>query len=199
MSGILVERHKTLITFDSPERSYIRPLRNEAEAFLKTTGVDFGRLRLFSKHTTMGLILQEIDELKLLEDFMWLAQYLVPTDVRGSVYQDGLVDPTEFPVSKKWRHNCEDNPLLPPGERDHDMNGDRHARSLLFTQSEVGMDIEQGILQTGRFKGPAAVEFDGGEETSNRAKRRRTIAMTIDEYSRGPRIYPSIELPSYQP
>ena len=57
MSGILVERHKTLITFDSPERSYIRPLRYEAQAFLKTTGVDFGRLRLFSKHTTMGLIL----------------------------------------------------------------------------------------------------------------------------------------------
>lgn len=199
-SGLLVERHKALIKFDSPVRSYIRPLYQEAKQFLAQTGVEFGRMRMFTGHTTMGLDLIEADEPKLLNDIDWVSKILVPADIRGSEYRSGLIDSNQYPVSDQWTHNCEDNPLLPPDQRDHDRNPDKHVRTQLLSRSDIFIDIEEGVFEIeGTFKRPMAFEFDGGEASELRPMRKRKIVMTIDEYAREPKVYPSIELPPYRP
>lgn len=199
-SGLLVERHKAVIKFDSPTRSYIRNLYPQAKAFLEMTEVQFGKIIMFTKHTTAGLDLIETDEPKLLDDILWSSRMVIPADKRGSEYKDGLIDEEKFPISGDWTHNCEDNPLLPPNQRDRDRNPDKHVRAQLYGRPSIDWDIEDGVFEIeDSFKRPAFLEFDGGVETELRDARRRKVFMTIEQYARGPKTYPTFELPPYQP
>ena len=80
----------------------------------------------------------------------------------------------------------------------HDRIPDKHAIDQILSLSEIGMDIRDGEFRIGRFKRPAVIEFDGGEETTLREARKRKIYMTIDEYAKPPKVYPAMEIPPYK-
>lgn len=178
------------IIFDSPAHTYIRDLTPYVQGMVVETQTDSGLAVVTSRHTTMGIIVCELDEPRLLRDLVWFSRMLVPEDSRSTWAIPAYK--SRFPVTDQFRHNCMDNPRRDPSEMDQDHNGARHIRQLLFSHPSVGVPIRDQGLTLGKYQGIAAFEFDGRDGSGVNPLRRRVVEVII--YPASLHTLPPIEL-----
>ena len=131
-------RHTT-IRIDTEQPTQFIDLTSDLEAFVASSGVQWGLLNVQSLHTTAAIVINEHDPL-LLSDMAALLERLVPRD---AVYRhDNITLRTA---------NC----VLgePP-------NGHSHCRALLLGPT-AALNIVGGELQLGRWQRVFLVELDG--------------------------------------
>jgi secondary thiamine-phosphate synthase enzyme len=113
-------------------------LTPRVEAFVRAAGVVTGWVNVQTRHTTAGLLVNELEPL-LLGDLEALLERIAP---RGAGYaHDDL-------------HRRDD---LPPDERP---NGHSHAKACVLRSSET-LNVVAGSLQLGRWQRVLLVELDG--------------------------------------
>jgi len=131
---------RRVLSYDTVCKQEVRSITEDLTAVIRKSGLEAGTLLAYSMHTTMGLILQEVSEPNLCEDFV---DYLV-----SHVEDDG----------RRYRHTCA---LHPSGAcQDDRYNGPSHVRQMLVNQSIV-LDFENDRLSLGRWQDVALFELDG--------------------------------------
>lgn len=108
------------------------------EAFVRATGLVTGWVNVQTRHTTTGLLVNELEPL-LLGDLANLLERLAP---RGAGYAHDAL------------HHRDG---VPPDERP---NGHAHAKASLLRSSET-LNVVGGSLQLGRWQRVLLVELDG--------------------------------------
>lgn len=181
------------IEFDSPVHTYVRDLTPTVQAMIDETRTQSGLVVVGSRHTTMGIIVHELDEEKLRDDLVWFSQMMVPEDVRSTWVTSQYR--SQFPVTERFTHNCMDNPRRSPDEIDQDHNAARHIRALLMSHPSVVIPVEDGVLDLGKYQQIAAFEFDGRDGTGVNPLRKRTVVMRIQPDATPNLVLPSITLP----
>lgn len=163
------------IKFPSTEKTYLRDITQEVSDALKKAKVDSGFVFINSKHTTLGIIINEIAEPNLLEDIVCHVLTQVPEDKRSTWCEDGTYPhPTHG-----YKHRCMDSPLRDPDEMDEDYNAGRHLRALLYSHPSVVVPIRDGKLELGKYQQIAIFEFDGRDGKGKNPIRQRTVQIWI--------------------
>ncbi|MCL4366641.1 YjbQ family protein [Patescibacteria group bacterium] len=165
------------VKFASKTHTYFKNLTSEVKSVLATSGVQHGLVVVNSKHTTLGLVVQEIAEPHLLEDIVTHALNTIPEDKRSSHAIKDYPHPTT-----DYLHRCQDNPYC--NEIDEDYNAASHIRSMLFAYPSVMVPVKGGELQLGKYQEIAAFEFDGRDGTGKNPVRQRAVQIwiyTVDE------------------
>lgn len=148
---------------------------NEA---IELSKVQNGFVQIASKHTTLGLVLTELDEPKLIDDIKKYSLRIVPEDERSFRVNKEYLE--EFPVTV-WGHRCQDNPRC-HDEIDEGYNAASHIRSLLFADPTLPRPFRDGKLELGKYQQIGVFEFDGRDgKGRNRINgiRNRTIQVWI--------------------
>lgn len=160
------------INFPSTKHTYIQDITEQINELIKKAGVQQGYVVVNSKHTTMGVLWNEIAEPNLLEDIIEHTLHSVHEDKRS------------YRASKEWKHpvkdythRCQDNPLC--DEIDEDYNAASHIRSLTYSHPSVTVPIRNGKLELGKYQQVALFEFDGRDGTGKNPIRQRTAQIWI--------------------
>jgi thiamine phosphate synthase YjbQ (UPF0047 family) len=160
------------LQFDSTLHTYIKNITDEVNEAVKKSKIKDGIAIVSSKHTTLGIIIHEIDEPNLLEDIVGHSLHSVNEDKRSTrVGKD-----YKYPV-KDYKHRCQDNPFC--NEIDEDYNAGAHIRALTFSHSSVVIPIRNGKLELGKYQRVAIFEFDGRDGSGKNPIRKRTIQIWI--------------------
>ncbi len=160
------------LKFISKEKTCIKDITEDVKEALVKSEVKNGFVFVVSKHTTMGIIVQEVAEKNLLSDILNYSLESVPEDKRStSVTKD-----YKYPVCQ-YRHRCQDNPYC--DEVDEDYNAASHIRSLIFSQPSVVLTVRNGSLQLGKYQQVAVFEFDGRDGSGKNPVRQRTVEIWI--------------------
>ena len=160
------------LEFDSTLHTYIRNITSEVQDHIKKTKVKNGFVLINSKHTTLGIIVNEIAEPNLLGDFLEHTLHSVHEDKRSTrVHKD-----YKHPV-KDYTHRCQDNPYC--DEIDEDYNAAAHIRALTYSHSSVIVPIKAGELELGKYQEIAIFEFDGRDGKGKNPVRKRTVQIWI--------------------
>ena len=125
-----------------------------------------------SKHTTMGIIVNEIAEPNLLQDMVAYTLRHIPEDKRSTRVHKDYKHPTS-----DYKHRCQDNPFC--NEVDEDYNAAAHIRALLFSHASVTMPIKNGQLDLGKYQQIAIFEHDGRDGKGKNPVRQRTVQIWI--------------------
>ncbi|MBI2011208.1 YjbQ family protein [Candidatus Daviesbacteria bacterium] len=163
--------------FESPNPSAIWDLTADVDAALKKSKAKHGILGVHSKHTTLGMLVNELAETKLLDDILRFSRVLVPEDAR-STWVVGQEPPYPYPTLD-FTHNCADSPLRPPTELDNDHNTGRHIRALIFANPTVWIPFKNGALELGRYQQVGIFEFDGRNGQGVNPLRERVVQIWI--------------------
>jgi len=113
-------------------------LTPRVEAFVRAAGLVTGWVNVQTRHTTTGLLVNELEPL-LLGDLTTLLERLAP---RGAGYAHDALHRRDG---------------VPPDERP---NGHSHAKASLLRSSET-LNVVGGSLQLGRWQRVLLVELDG--------------------------------------
>ncbi len=167
------------LKFDSTIHSYLKDITPEVMAALEKSKVENGLVLVNSKHTTLGVLVNEIAEPNLLEDIVAHTKTHVHEDVRSTwitecVNEDGYIHPIG-----EYKHRCMDSPLRDPDEIDEDYNAGRHIRTLLYSHQSLAVPIRNGKLELGKYQQVAVFEFDGRDGKGRNPVRKRTIQIWI--------------------
>lgn len=161
------------LKFDSTEHTYIKDITDVINKIIKTTKTKQGFALISSRHTTLGIIVNEIAEPNLLEDFLQHSLSLIHEDKRSTrVHKD-----YKHPI-KDYKHRCQDNPYC--DEIDQDYNAAAHIRALTFSHSSVTVPIKNGQLELGKYQQVAIFEFDGRDGKGKNPIRKRTVQIWIN-------------------
>ena len=160
------------IKFPSAIHTYIKDITPEVRETLKKSGAKEGFVLVNSKHTTMGIIINEIAEPNLLGDFIEHTLHSVHEDKRSTRVHNKYQHPV-----KDYTHRCQDNPYC--DEVDEDYNAAAHIRSLSFSHASVTIPIRNGKLELGKYQEVAIFEFDGRDGKGKNPVRKRTIQIWI--------------------
>lgn len=160
------------IKFPSTEYTYIKDISEEINGAIKKLKVDSGFVFVNSKHTTLGIIINEVAEPNLLEDFLHHTLHHIPEDRRSTRVGKDYKHPTT-----DYKHRCQDNPFC--DEMDEDYNAASHIRSLLFSHPSVVVPVRGGKLELGKYQQVAIFEFDGRDGTGKNPIRQRTVQIWI--------------------
>jgi thiamine phosphate synthase YjbQ (UPF0047 family) len=128
-----------------------------------------------SKHTTLGIIVNEALEPNLINDIVNHTKQLVHEDKRSTWCESGDY---EHPLCD-YKHCCMDNPLREPDEIDEDYNAGRHIRALLYSHPSVSIPFRDGKLELGKYQQVAIFEFDGRDGSGKNPIRQRTVQIWI--------------------
>ncbi len=160
------------IKFPSTKTTYFSDITDVINASIKKAKVKMGFVFVNSKHTTLGIVVNEIAEPNLLNDILEHTLHSVPEDRRSTrvsmAYKHPLTD---------YKHRCQDNPYC--NEIDEDYNAAAHIRTLTYSHASVVVPILDGKLELGKYQQVAAFEFDGRDGKGKNPIRQRTIQVWI--------------------
>lgn len=160
------------LKFPSTEHTYIKDITSEVNKSVKKSGVKNGFVIVNSKHTTLGIIVNEIIEPNLIKDILEHAKKHIHEDKRSTrVHKDYKHQTTDY------MHRCQDNPLC--DEIDEDYNAASHIRALTFSQASVTMPIRNGAVELGKYQQIAIFEHDGRDGKGKNPIRQRTVQIWI--------------------
>ncbi len=160
------------IKFDSTEHTYIKDITDIVNGVIKKTKTRQGFAIVSSKHTTLGIVVNEIAEPNLLGDFIDHSLGSIHEDKRSTRVHKHYKHPT-----RDYKHRCQDNPFC--NEIDEDYNAAAHIRSLTFSHSSVTVPIRKGKLELGKYQQVAIFEFDGRDGKGKNPVRKRTVQIWI--------------------
>ncbi|MDD2822495.1 MAG: YjbQ family protein [Candidatus Daviesbacteria bacterium] len=160
------------LKFPSTEYTCLNNITDDVRKAVSKSKVKNGLVVINSRHTTMGVLVQEICEPNLVKDFVEYALKNTPTDTRAHKAQKDFCYPTG-----DFCHRCQDNPLC--DEIDLEYDAASHIRSMLYTQPTVSIPIHDGKLALGKYQEIGAFEFDGRDGTGVNPIRQRTIQVWI--------------------
>lgn len=160
------------LQFPSTDHTYLRDITDLVEDAAVKSGVRHGLVIVNSKHTTLGVIVQEIAEPNLVKDILLHTLKCVPEDKRSTRVDKGWEHPTT-----DYRHRCQDNPYC--DEIDEDYNAGSHIRALTFSHSSVIVPFKDAKLELGKYQQIAIFEFDGRDGKGKNPIRQRTVQVWI--------------------
>lgn len=160
------------LKFDSTDHTYIKNITDMVNQAIKKSGVKDGLVSINSKHTTMGILVNEIAEPHLLEDFLHHTLASVPEDKRSTRVHKDYRHPT-----KDYKHRCQDNPYC--DEIDEDYNAAAHIRAILYSHASVSLPIKNGKVELGKYQEIAIFEFDGRDGKGKNPIRKRIVQIWI--------------------
>jgi len=160
------------LKFNSTKHTYIKDITEIVNKAIKKAKVKQGFAVVSSKHTTLGIILNEIAEPNLLNDFISHSLSSIHEDKRSTRVNKDY----KYPICD-YKHRCQDNPYC--NEIDEDYNAAAHIRSLTFSHSSVTVPIRNGKLERGKYQQVAIFEFDGRDGRGNNPIRKRTVQIWI--------------------
>lgn len=160
------------IKFPSTVHTYFKDITRELNGIIKKSGVEDGFILVNSKHTTLGVVLNEIAEPNLLEDMLHHSLTAIPEDKRSTRVHSEYKHPT-----KDYMHRCQDNPFC--DEIDEDYNAASHIRALTFSHPSVTAPVRNGKLELGKYQQIAVWEFDGRDGSGKNPIRQRTVQVWI--------------------
>jgi|SRR3989344_1926277 len=160
------------LKFDSTKHTYIQDITEEINKAIKQAKVENGFVVVNTKHTTLGVLWNEIAEPNLLNDIITHTLQHVHEDKRSYRASKDWQHPT-----KDYLHRCQDNPFC--DEIDEDYNAASHIRSLTFSHPSITVPIRNGALELGKYQQIALFEFDGRDGTGKNPVRKRTYQIWI--------------------
>lgn len=161
------------IKFDSTEHAYVKDITDAVNSVITKTKTRQGFAIVSSKHTTLGIIVNEIAEPNLLSDFIDHSLESIHEDKRSTRVHKDYKHPT-----RDYKHRCQDNPFC--NEIDEDYNAAAHIRALTFSHSSVIVPIRKGKLELGKYQQVAIFEFDGRDGKGKNPIRKRTVQIWIN-------------------
>ena len=160
------------IKFESKKHTYFLDITEKINKAIKKASVKQGFVFVNARHTTLGIVINEIAEPNLLEDILNHTLHSIPEDKRSSRVSSDYKRPTT-----DYHHRCQDNPYC--DEMDEDYNAAAHIRALTFSHPSVVIPILNGKLELGKYQQVAAFEFDGRDGSGKNPVRNRTIQVWI--------------------
>lgn len=160
------------IKFPSTKHTYLLDITDDINKAIEKASVVDGFVFVNSKHTTLGILVNEIAEPNLLEDILHHTLHSIPEDKRSTRVSKDYKHPTA-----DYRHRCQDNPFC--DEMDEDYNAAAHIRALTFSHPSVVVPIRAGKLELGKYQQVAAFEFDGRDGKGKNPIRQRVIQAWI--------------------
>lgn len=160
------------LKFPSTRHTYVKDITDKVNEAIKKSDTKNGFIIVNSKHTTLGIIVNEIAEPNLLQDMLKHVITHVPEDRRSTRVHKEYKHPTT-----DYMHRCQDNPYC--DEIDEDYNAAAHIRSLTFSQASVTMPIRNGKLELGKYQQIAIFEHDGRDGKGKNPIRQRTVQIWI--------------------
>ncbi len=171
------------IKFPSTVRTYFMDITEKVNEAIAQSGTEFGYVVVNTKHTTLGVVVNEIAEPNLLEDILKHTMIQIPEDKRHSAVYDLKTKTarSDYPhPTSDYTHRCQDNPLC--DEMDEDYNAASHIRALTFSHPSVVVPIRNGKLELGKYQQVALFEFDGRDGKGKNPIRQRTAQIWIYPY-----------------
>lgn len=166
------------IKFESTVRTYFLDITEKINEAITEAGVELGFVIVNTKHTTLGVVLNEIAEPNLLNDILHHTMSHIPEDKRHTaVYDPKTKDAKkDYPhPTTDYTHRCQDNPLC--DEMDEDYNAASHIRALTFSHPSIVVPIRNGKLELGKYQQVALLEFDGRDGKGKNPIRQRTAQI----------------------
>lgn len=160
------------LKFPSTKHTYLRDITKDINKAIKKAGVKQGFIFANTKHTTMGIVMNEIAEPHLLEDILHHTLATIPEDKRSTRVSHAYKHPTT-----DYRHRCQDNPYC--DEMDEDYNAAAHIRALTFSHPSLTVPIRNGQLELGKYQQVAVFEFDGRDGKGKNPIRQRVVQIWI--------------------
>ncbi|MBI2600355.1 YjbQ family protein [Candidatus Daviesbacteria bacterium] len=160
------------IKFPSIKHTYIQDITDQINEAIKKAKVEDGFVVVNTKHTTLGVLWNEIAEPNLLQDILRHTLLCVPEDKRSHRASNGWEHPTA-----DYLHRCQDNPLC--NEVDEDYNAGSHIRALTYSHPSVTVPVRNGKLELGKYQQVALFEFDGRDGSGKNPIRQRTAQIWI--------------------
>lgn len=160
------------LKFPSTKHTYIEDITERVNDAIKEAKVESGFVLINTKHTTLGILLNEIAEPNLLEDMLSHSLRAVPEDKRSTRVHKEYSHPT-----CDYLHRCQDNPFC--DEMDEDYNAGSHIRCLTYSHPTLSVPIIGGKLSLGKYQQVAVFEFDGRDGSGKNPIRQRTVQIWI--------------------
>ena len=160
------------LKFDSTKPTYLLDITEDINRAIKKTSTRQGFVFVNTKHTTLGIVINEMAEPNLLNDILHHTLQSIPEDRRSTRVSKNY----KHPVTD-YRHRCQDNPYC--NEIDDDYNASAHIRSLIFSHPSVVIPILNGKLELGKYQQVAVFEFDGRDGSGKNPTRKRTIQIWV--------------------
>lgn len=160
------------IKFKSEKHTYFLNITNEINKAIKKSKVKTGFVIVNSKHTTLGVVAQEIAEPNLLQDILNHTLSTIPEDRRSTK----VTNDYQYPICD-YLHRCQDNPCC--NEIDEDYNAASHIRTLIYSHPSIAIPIRNGKTELGKYQEVAAIEFDGRDGKGKNPVRQRIIQIWI--------------------
>ena len=160
------------IKFESKKHTYFLDITEKINKAIRKVSIKQGFVFVNAKHTTLGIVINEIAEPNLLEDILNHTLHSIPEDKRSTRVSSDYKRPTT-----DYNHRCQDNPYC--DEMDEDYNAAAHIRALTFSHPSVVVPILNGKLELGKYQQVAAFEFDGRDGSGKNPVRNRTIQVWI--------------------
>lgn len=160
------------LKFESSKPTYLQDITDEINRAIAKTAIKQGFVFVNSKHTTCGIVINEMAEPNLLEDILYHTLQSIPEDKRSSRVSKNY----KHPITD-YRHRCQDNPFC--NEVDEDYNAAAHIRSLLYSHPSVVIPVLNGKLELGKYQQVAVFEFDGRDGSGKNPVRERIIQIWI--------------------
>ena len=160
------------IKFESKKHTYFLDITEKINKAIRKVSIKQGFVFVNAKHTTLGIVINEIAEPNLLVDILNHTLHSIPEDKRSTRVSSDYKRPTT-----DYHHRCQDNPYC--DEVDEDYNAAAHIRALTFSHPSVVVPILNGKLELGKYQQVAAFEFDGRDGSGKNPVRNRTIQVWI--------------------
>lgn len=160
------------LKFPSIDHTYLKDVTGLVKDAVAESKAKNGFVLINSKHTTLGVIVQEIAEPNLVKDILQHTLKCVPEDKRSTRVDQKYQYPTT-----DYSHRCQDNPYC--DEIDEDYNAGSHIRALSFSHSSVIVPLKDNKLELGKYQQIAVFEFDGRDGKGKNPKRVRTVQVWI--------------------
>lgn len=160
------------LKFKSTKPTYFLDLTDDINSAILKSRVKQGFVFVNTKHTTLGIVVNEIAEPNLLDDILHHTLHSIPEDRRSTRVSKEYKHPTT-----DYGHRCQDNPYC--NEIDEDYNAAAHIRALTFSHPSVVVPVTDGKLDLGKYQQVAAFEFDGRDGKGKNPVRNRIIQVWI--------------------
>ena len=93
------------LNFESTKDTYFLDITDDINKAIKKTSVKQGFVFVNTKHTTLGIVINEIAEPNLLQDILHHTLQSIPEDKRSTRVSKDYKHPTT-----NYSHRCQDNP-----------------------------------------------------------------------------------------
>ena len=165
-------------SFESTERTRFYVITPQVNQLILETKTESGLILVRSPHTTMRVVVTELAEKGLVDDYIDNSLMMFGEDPRSTWFQDSSYQYK----SQTYKHYCMDNPRRLPDQIDEDYNAGRHMRASFLAQEGVTLGIIKGQIDLGQFEDLALWEFDGRDGKGINPKRvRRFLVWVIPE------------------